>query len=90
MCNLSSYFIFNTCRITTIKLSACKELVLALLNIISQVVFIGLYHSPWAVIVHIIYKLIHVHIQLLAACVPLHGHLGIHVNTIRHYISNRY
>ena len=70
MCKLSSYFILNTCR-TFITLSACKQLVLALLNILSHVASIGLYHSTWAVIC----KLIHVYIQLSVAYMPSHKYL---------------
>ena len=49
----------------------------------TQDVFNGLYHSPWVVIVHLIFKLIHVNVQLLAACTLLRGHLCMLVNTIK-------
>ena len=49
----------------------------------SQVSSIGLYHNPWMVIVNLLFNFIHVCVQLLAACILLHGHLHKLVNTIK-------
>ena len=51
---------------------------------LSQVSLIGLYHSPWVVIDQLTFKLIHVCVQLLAACTPLDSHLCMLVNPIKH------